>query len=57
LLLIQAVVHLVYFLRLNASSEQPWNVMAFGLTMMTAVILIGGSFWIIHNVSMNMMSR
>jgi len=24
---------------------------------MTAVILIGGSIWIMHNVSMNMMSR
>jgi cytochrome o ubiquinol oxidase operon protein cyoD len=57
LALIQVVVHLVYFLHLNASSEQSWNVMAFGFTVMTAVILIGGSVWIMHNVSMNMMSR
>ncbi|AMM17474.1 cytochrome o ubiquinol oxidase subunit IV [Burkholderia sp. PAMC 28687] len=57
LALIQVVVHLVYFLHLNASSEQSWNVMAFGFTVMTAVVLIGGSIWIMHNVSMNMMSR
>lgn len=57
LALVQVVVHLVYFLHLNTSSEQSWNVMAFGFTVMTAVILIGGSIWIMHNVSMNMMSR
>jgi cytochrome o ubiquinol oxidase operon protein cyoD len=57
LALVQVVVHLVYFLHLNRSSEQSWNVMAFGFTVMTAVILIGGSIWIMHNVSMNMMSR
>jgi cytochrome o ubiquinol oxidase operon protein cyoD len=57
LALVQVVVHLVYFLHLNSSSEQSWNLMAFGFTVMTAVILIGGSIWIMHNVSMNMMSR
>jgi cytochrome o ubiquinol oxidase operon protein cyoD len=57
LALVQVVVHLVYFLHLSSSSEQSWNVMAFGFTVMTAVILIGGSIWIMHNVSMNMMSR
>jgi cytochrome o ubiquinol oxidase operon protein cyoD len=57
LAMIQVVVHLVYFLHLNASLEQSWNVMAFGFTVMTAVILFGGSIWIMHNVSMNMMSR
>ncbi len=30
--------------------------MAFAFTVMMAVILIGGSIWIMHNVSMNMMS-
>jgi cytochrome o ubiquinol oxidase operon protein cyoD len=57
LALVQVVVHLVCFLHMNASSQQKWNVMAFGFTVMTAVILIGGSIWIMHNVSMNMMSR
>lgn len=54
---VQIVVHLVCFLHMNTSSEQRWNVMAFGFTVLTAVILIVGSLWIMHNVSMNMMSR
>ena len=54
---VQIVVHLVFFLHMNTSSAQRWNVMAFGFTVLTAVILIVGSLWIMHNVSMNMMSR
>jgi cytochrome o ubiquinol oxidase operon protein cyoD len=57
LALVQIVVHLVFFLHMNTSSAQRWNVMAFGFTVLTAVILIVGSLWIMHNVSMNMMSR
>jgi cytochrome o ubiquinol oxidase subunit IV len=54
---VQIVIHLVFFLHMNTSSAQRWNVTAFGFTVLTAVILIGGSLWIMHNVSMNMMSR
>jgi cytochrome o ubiquinol oxidase operon protein cyoD len=54
---VQIVVHLVFFLHMNTSSGQKWNVMAFGFTVLTAVILIVGSLWIMHNVSMHMMSR
>ncbi|MDE1179810.1 cytochrome o ubiquinol oxidase subunit IV [Paraburkholderia sp.] len=57
LALVQIVVHLVFFLHMNTSSEQRWNVLAFGFTVMTAVILIGGTLWVLHNVAMNMMSR
>jgi len=54
---VQIIVHLVFFLHMSTSSAQRWNVMAFGFTVLTAVILIVGSLWIMHNVSMNMMSR
>jgi cytochrome o ubiquinol oxidase subunit IV len=54
---IQVVVHLVFFLHMNASSGQRWNVMAFGFTVMTAVILIAGTLWVMHNANMLMMSR
>jgi cytochrome o ubiquinol oxidase subunit IV len=54
---VQIIVHLVFFLHMNSSSAQRWNVMAFGFTVLTAVILIVGSLWIMHNVAMNMMSR
>ena len=54
---VQIVVHLVYFLHMNTSSSQRWNVMAFSYTVLTALILIFGTLWVMHNVSMNMMSR
>ncbi|MGF6572933.1 cytochrome bo3 quinol oxidase subunit 4 [Paraburkholderia fungorum] len=57
LALVQIVVHLVFFLHMNTSSEQRWNVTAFAFTALTAVIVIGGTLWVLHNVSMNMMSR
>jgi cytochrome o ubiquinol oxidase subunit IV len=57
LALVQIVVHLVFFLHMNSSSEQRWNVTAFGFTVLTAVIVIGGTLWVMHNVAMNMMSR
>src|SRR5258708_32655895 len=56
LALVQIVVHLVFFLHMNTSSAQRWNVMAFGFTVLTAVILIIGSLWVRHNVSMHMRS-
>ncbi|CAD6545901.1 cytochrome o ubiquinol oxidase subunit IV [Paraburkholderia metrosideri] len=57
LAVVQIVVHLVFFLHMSTSSAQRWNVMAFGFTVMTMVILVGGSLWVMHNVAMNMMSR
>jgi cytochrome o ubiquinol oxidase subunit IV len=57
LALVQIVVHLVFFLHLNTSSGQRWNVMALCYTAIAAVILVGGTAWVMHNVSMNMMSR
>ncbi|MGZ2746009.1 cytochrome o ubiquinol oxidase subunit IV [Burkholderia stagnalis] len=54
---VQIVVHLVCFLHMNTSSSQRWNVMAFSYTVLTALILIFGTLWVMHNVSMNMMSR
>ncbi|SIT46267.1 cytochrome o ubiquinol oxidase subunit IV [Paraburkholderia ribeironis] len=54
---VQILVHLVFFLHMNSSSAQRWNVTAFAFTALTAVIVIGGTLWVMHNVSMNMMSR
>ncbi|MCC8406000.1 cytochrome o ubiquinol oxidase subunit IV [Paraburkholderia sp. MMS20-SJTN17] len=54
---VQILVHLVFFLHMNTSSSQRWNVTAFAFTALTAVIVIGGTLWVMHNVSMNMMSR
>ncbi|MBV8626881.1 MAG: cytochrome o ubiquinol oxidase subunit IV [Paraburkholderia sp.] len=57
LAVVQIVVHLVFFLHMNASSSQRWNVTAFSYTVLTVLILVIGTLWVMHNVAMNMMSR
>lgn len=54
---VQIVVHLVFFLHVNMSAGQRWNVLALAYTVLAALFLIGGTVWVMHNVSMNMMSR
>jgi cytochrome o ubiquinol oxidase operon protein cyoD len=57
LAVVQIFVHLVFFLHMNTSSGQRWNVTAFGFTALTVLIVVIGTMWVMHNVSMNMMSR
>jgi cytochrome o ubiquinol oxidase operon protein cyoD len=54
---VQIIVHLGYFLHMNFSKQQRWNLIAFGYTVLAALFLIVGTVWVMHNVSMNMMSR
>jgi cytochrome o ubiquinol oxidase operon protein cyoD len=54
---VQVIVHLVFFLHMNGSSGQGWNMLAFAYTVICSLILIVGTVWVMHNVSMNMMSR
>ncbi|GAB3627319.1 cytochrome o ubiquinol oxidase subunit IV [Pandoraea terrae] len=53
--LVQIIVHLVYFLHMDRSSEQRWNVMAFSFTVLVVAIVIIGSIWIMHNANALMM--
>ncbi|KDP86464.1 cytochrome o ubiquinol oxidase subunit IV [Cupriavidus basilensis] len=55
LAVVQIVVHLVYFLHLDSSSEQRWNVMALAFTALILLIVVAGSLWIMHNMNSNMM--
>ncbi|MCG5076000.1 cytochrome o ubiquinol oxidase subunit IV [Paraburkholderia tagetis] len=57
LAVVQILVHLVFFLHMNSSSSQRWNVTAFAYTVLTVLIIVGGTLWVMHNVGMNMMSR
>jgi cytochrome o ubiquinol oxidase subunit IV len=52
----QVVVHLVFFLHMNGSSAQRWNLMAFLFAVLIVVILVGGSLWIMHHLNDNMMA-
>jgi cytochrome o ubiquinol oxidase operon protein cyoD len=55
LAVVQIGVHLVCFLHLNFSSEQRWNVTAFAFAVLVVAIVIGGSLWIVHNMTDRMM--
>jgi cytochrome o ubiquinol oxidase subunit IV len=53
--LAQIGVHIVYFLHVNRSEEQRWNLMALIFTAIVLCIILGGSLWIMHNLYVNMM--
>jgi cytochrome o ubiquinol oxidase operon protein cyoD len=55
LAVVQILVHLFYFLHMNGSSEQRWNVMAFAFTVVTVAIVVGGTLWVMYNANKNMM--
>jgi cytochrome o ubiquinol oxidase subunit IV len=46
----QILVHLRYFLHLDSSREQSWNVTSFVFTVLVVAILVGGSLWIMINI-------
>lgn len=50
----QIVVHVVYFLHVDASEEKRWNLMALLYTGVMVFIVIGGSLWIMHHLYVNM---
>ena len=54
LALIQFIVQVIYFLRLNTSREGQWNLMPFLFSLFVIAVLAGGSFWIMYNLNANM---
>ncbi len=53
--LVQILVHLHYFLHLDASSAARWNVLALIFTFLIMVLFIGGTLWIMSNLNYRMM--
>jgi cytochrome o ubiquinol oxidase subunit IV len=51
----QILVHLYYFLHLNASSAARWNVLALIFTVLIMVLFVGGTIWIMHSLHYRMM--
>lgn len=51
----QIVVHIVYFLHVDRSEGQRWNLLALLFTGIVVCIILGGSIWIMHNLYVNMM--
>lgn len=52
---VQIVVHMVYFLHMNARSEQGWTLLALIFTLVMVVITLTGSLWIMFHLNANMM--
>ncbi|MFF7707132.1 cytochrome o ubiquinol oxidase subunit IV [Pseudomonas sp. NPDC007930] len=54
---VQVIVHLVYFLHLDRSSEQRWNVIAFVFSAVIIAFLVGLSLWIMFSIHHFMMAK
>ena len=52
---VQIVVHMVYFLHMNARSEGGWNMLALIFTVVLVVIVLSGSLWVMYHLNTNMM--
>ncbi|TPW26834.1 cytochrome o ubiquinol oxidase subunit IV [Pararhizobium mangrovi] len=57
LALVQVVVHMIYFLHVNARAEGGWNIMALIFTVILVVIAISGSIWVMFHLNNNMMPQ
>ena len=54
LAVVQMFIHVYFFLHLSAAPDQRWNVNAFAFAVMTVIILVIGSLWIMSNINTNM---
>ena len=52
---VQIVVHMVYFLHMNAKSEGGWTMLALLFTLVLIVIVLSGSLWVMYQLDHNMM--
>ncbi|NML94009.1 cytochrome o ubiquinol oxidase subunit IV [Novosphingobium olei] len=52
---VQIVVHMIFFLHMNAKSEGGWNLLALLFTAVLVLIVLSGSLWVMHHLNTNMM--
>lgn len=52
---VQIVVHMVFFLHMNARAEGGWNLLALLFTVVIVVIVLTGSLWVMYHLNANMM--
>ncbi len=52
---VQIVVHMIYFLHMNARSEGGWTMLALIFTLVLVVITLSGSLWVMYHLNHNMM--
>ncbi|MFG6489501.1 cytochrome o ubiquinol oxidase subunit IV [Roseateles sp. BYS78W] len=52
---VQMVVHMIYFLHMNAKVEGGWSMLALLFTVALVVIMLSGSVWVMYHMNANMM--
>jgi len=52
---VQIVVHMIYFLHMNAKAESGWTLMSLIFTVVVLAIALSGSLWIMYHLKVNMM--
>ena len=52
---VQIVVHMIFFLHMNAKSEGGWNMLSLMFTLTLVVITLTGSLWVMYHLNSNMM--
>lgn len=52
---VQIIVHMIYFLHMNAKSEEGWTLVALVFTIILVVITLTGSLWVMYHLNTNMM--
>lgn len=53
--IIQILVHLHFFLHLDLSPRNQWYLVAILFTLLIIVIMVGGTLWILYDLSNHMM--
>ncbi len=51
----QMLVHLIFFLHISTTPNQRTNILAFAITLLIVVLIVGGSLWIMSHLQSNMM--
>ncbi len=54
LAILQLITQVICFLRLNGSPAARWNLVSFLFTILIIFVVVGGSIWIMWNLSINM---
>jgi cytochrome o ubiquinol oxidase subunit IV len=52
---VQILVHLHYFLHLDSSSEERWNLLALLFTTLIMAIFVVGTLWVMYTLNSRMM--
>ena len=52
---VQIVVHMIYFLHMNAKIEGGWSMLSLIFTAAIVIIMLAGSIWVMYHLNTNMM--